>query len=129
MDGGGSSSAQAWGRAGSFLSLAVLAQSVCVTAGCSDKSSLSRSKDAFFQLLLALVLLVTAVPLPFFSAVLLCDLPKGTGSYCPLPAFPLPLALSPRIMRPLFRLANLKEKLQGEASLLLNQPTPPKADS
>lgn len=37
VDVGGSSSAQGWGRA----ALAVLAQSVCVTAGCSDKSSLS----------------------------------------------------------------------------------------
>lgn len=107
----GSSSAQGWGRAGKFLSLAVLAQSVCVTAGCSDKSSLSWSKDAFYQLLLALVLLVSAVPLPFSSAVLLCDLPKGTDSYSLLPAFPLPLALSPIIMRPLFHLANLKEIL------------------
>lgn len=52
--------------------------------------------------------------------------PKGTDSYCPLPAFPLPFALSPRIMRPLFHLANLKEKLQREASLLLNQPAPSK---
>lgn len=72
----------------------------------------------------------SAVPLTLSSVVLPCDLPKVTGSRCPFPAFPPPIALYPIITRPekiLFHLANLMEKSRGagggEASFLLNQPT------
>lgn len=66
------------------------------------------------------------------DAVLPCHLPKVTGSCCPLPALPRPLASDPIIVRPekiLFHLANLMEKSGGEgggeASFLLHQLTQP----
>lgn len=59
----------------------------------------------------------SAVPLSLSSAVLPCDLPKVTGSHCPLSAFLVPLASHPIIMRPekiVFHLANLIEESGAE---------------
>lgn len=127
VDVGGSSSAQGWGRAGSFLSLAVLAQSVCVTAGCSDKSSLSWSKDAFCQLLLALccwwVLLLYVSLLLYYSVT--C--PRAQVPTVPFQLSPCPLHYLPESWSHCFTWLIWRKKMQGEAILLLlNQPAPSK---
>lgn len=91
--------------------------SVCITTGCGITSSLGWSKDVFYHRTCSISWWNAAVPLSLSSAVLPCDLPKVTGSHCPLQAFPLPLASHPIIMRSekiVFHLANLMEESGAE---------------